>query len=211
VTLSVSDTGAGMDEATRARVFEPFFTTKPVGRGTGLGLSTVYGIVTQTGGHIVVESATGRGTRFDVYLPRARGTSSPLVSESIEEIPPLRPSSVLLVDDLAEVREALATSLRASGLTVWTASSAEEALAFAEETAHPIDALVSDVAMPGRSGLELAEALLARRPGLRVLLVSGALQGEEQVLPPKVQFLQKPFSGDQLARALLELLGRPRF
>jgi PAS domain S-box-containing protein len=222
VTLTAADTGLGMDEGTRARVFEPFFTTKDFGRGTGLGLSTVYGIVTQTGGHITVESEEGHGTRFIVYLPlhhRPERVDAAYVSGADgcrpsaahdEEVDPAAPGGsrvILLVDDLTEVREALAASLRSSGFIVCTASSAEEALRLPDEALDGVDVVVSDVAMPGLSGLDLVERLRVRRPRLRVLLISGALRDQEQKLPQPIRFLQKPFSGDKLARAVLELLG----
>jgi two-component system, cell cycle sensor histidine kinase and response regulator CckA len=209
VRLTVADDGAGMDELTRARAFEPFFTTKPIGQGTGLGLSTVYGIVTQSGGHVTVDSEVGGGTRFTVYLPCATRDSSAETPVHTPEPPrTLQTSTVLLVDDSAEVREALATSLRSSGFDVLTASSADEALVVAAGRLDRIDIVVSDVAMPGRSGVELADEIHRLRAEIPVLLISGAMHAENQAMPQAVRFLQKPFSGARLARAILELLQR---
>jgi two-component system, cell cycle sensor histidine kinase and response regulator CckA len=169
VMLAVSDTGCGMDRETITRVFEPFFTTKETGKGTGLGLATVYGIVQQSGGYITVESRPGRGTTFRIYLPR--------VDEPVESTGPGRSGkghrgseTILLVEDEPMVRHLVRDVLRTSGYTVLEARHAEEALRLAGRHAGPIDLLVSDVVMPGMSGSALAESLTAVRPNTKVSL-----------------------------------------
>ncbi len=212
VVLDVIDEGRGMDEATRQRVFEPFFTTKEPGKGTGLGLSTVYGIVTQSGGSVSVRSAPGRGTTFSVYLPLSADTR-PAAPEPVAPTPARAPvhACVLLVEDMDEVREVLALGLRGAGFDVVQAASAEQALALPAHVLEALGAVVSDVVMPGRSGVELIEQLLARRPRLRALLISGDLrQHDASGLPAHVRFLQKPFTGQQLAAEVQVLLAGRR-
>ncbi|GEJ55902.1 PAS domain-containing protein [Anaeromyxobacter diazotrophicus] len=208
VLLSVSDTGSGMSGETLARIFEPFFTTKEAGRGTGLGLATVYGTVKQSGGHISVASELGRGTRFDILLPRAEGAP---VAE------PERPAgttrgggeTVLLVEDDGLVLEVNARALSALGYHVLPCRSGAEAL---ERTrAHPahIDLLVSDVVMPRMSGPALARALEALRPGLRTLFVSGYAEELTAAAPTTAAFLPKPFTPRALAVKVREVLETP--
>jgi two-component system, cell cycle sensor histidine kinase and response regulator CckA len=207
--LAVTDTGCGMDEATRARVFEPFFTTKDVGRGTGLGLATVYGIVRQSGGAIDVESAPGRGALFTVYLPCA--TDAPAAT------PPPPPAGarggevVLLVEDQPEVRQIARRMLQQHGYAVLEARDGAEALAIHAQQAGRIHALVTDVIMPGMSGRELAEQLTGRQPGLPVLFLSGHTGDavlRRGVCEENVAFLAKPFAPDELARKVREVLDR---
>ena len=207
--LAVSDTGLGMDAETQRRIFEPFFTTKKAGEGTGLGLSMVYGIVKQSGGFIWVSSEEGRGTTFEIYLPR--------VDEAEAEVaaaPPLSPPShaagrILLVEDDPGVRGLMAELLEARGYTVRAAGSPAEALAWAENSPEPLDLLVTDVVMPGLGGPELADRLGALRPGLRILFVSGyagdALARDGQIGPGR-RFLSKPFSGASLLQSVAEAL-----
>ena len=211
VALTVSDTGEGMDRETLARIFDPFFTTKPVGEGTGLGLSTVYGIVKQTGGAIQVDSEPGAGTTFAVYLPR--------VWDDVQrdELPAPAALSgsatVLLVEDEPVVRDVVREMLLRAGYTVVDAGSGEEALAVADAHQGPIDALLTDVVMPGMSGPELAGELVAQRPGLRVLFASGYAEhavASEGVLRPGTAFLEKPFTAAQLGAKLRETLSAPR-
>jgi len=202
VTLLVSDTGSGMDEATRARAFEPFFTTKPKGKGTGLGLATVYGIVDQSGGQISLESAPGRGTTFRIYLPEA-----PVERHEVK--PPPRPTHqdggtevVLLVEDNASVRDLSARALRRRGYTVHEAASGEDALDWWAKSGIRPDLLVSDVVMPGISGPQLARQLTDAHPALRVLFISGYTGTAEESHGASLAgfpFLQKPFSVGKLA------------
>jgi two-component system cell cycle sensor histidine kinase/response regulator CckA len=209
VLLEVSDTGCGMDEPTLARAFEPFFTTKPQGRGTGLGLSTCYGIVRQSGGHVFGSSEPGRGTTFKVFLPIAAGEiEEPLAAEQHAE--ERGEETVLLVEDDALVREVAVLALRSRGYTVLEAANGLEALEKSREHAGEIALLVSDMRMPGMGGRELAERLERERPDLRVLFVTGFTEdegllegggGEERAV------LQKPFTASSLACKVRQVLG----
>ncbi|HRX84868.1 MAG TPA: response regulator [Phycisphaerae bacterium] len=213
VVLKASDTGVGMDAKTLARVFEPFFTTKGVGRGTGLGLATVYGIINQSGGHILAESAVGRGTTFTIYLPAVAyeaPASEPVKARDTTE----RASAVvLLVEDDAAVRAIAASGLRAHGYEVVEADSGAEAIKRFEEDPGAIDILVSDTVMPGLSGPQVAEKLLEARPELSVLLLSG--YSSDIIANPQIMkraaFMQKPFTPTGLANRVHEVLTkRPR-
>jgi len=213
--LRMSDTGAGMDAATLSKVFEPFFTTKPVGEGTGLGLSTVYGIVQQSNGHITVDSAPGAGTTFRVFLPRFEKSDEPVPDAARRPAPPAREANratVLLVEDDDSVRQLTQRVLEEFGYRVIEAHSGMEALATVRDEQTPIDAVVTDVVMPGMSGREMADRLRSTRPGLPVLFLSG-YTGDEVMLgetAPNQSFLQKPYSPDSLAAALDELLADSR-
>jgi signal transduction histidine kinase/CheY-like chemotaxis protein len=210
IRLAVADTGTGMDEATLARIFEPFFTTKEVGRGTGLGLATVYGIVKQSGGYIRVESAPGRGSRFEVYLPRVEAAAadappSPAGPGSV----PGGTETVLLVEDEPGVRDLARDVLAAQGYRVLAAGDPAEALRLSGGHPGPVHLLLTDVVMPGMSGRDLAERLLAGRPGLRVLYMSGYADHaivEHGVVDPAVPFLPKPFTAEALARRVRDAL-----
>jgi two-component system, cell cycle sensor histidine kinase and response regulator CckA len=207
VTLRVADDGDGMDEETRARAFEPFFTTKSAEEGTGLGLATVYGIVTQSGGHVMVESAPGQGATFTVYLPMGEDASIEQAPTRRSRPPPAS-AEVLLVEDMEPVRTVLAQGLTFHGFHVEEAASAAEARARFNARERPPDVLVSDMVMPGASGLELARELCALHPGMRVLLISGDLRHYDlSGLPPGARVLQKPFTATRLAEELTELLG----
>ena len=211
VVLSVTDTGVGMDADTMTRVFEPFFTTKEQGQGTGLGLSTAYGIVKQSDGFIFVESAPGAGTAFRVLLPRT--DSSQRVAEVVSEAAATRQLSgaetVLVAEDEEAVRALVCRVLRKQGYTVLSATDGEDALRVATESEHEPDLLVSDIVMPKLGGPELARQLLARLPALRVILMSGytddaiVLHGD---LDPEIAFLGKPFAPDELAQKVREVL-----
>jgi CheY-like chemotaxis protein len=208
VLMAVSDTGIGMDRATRGRVFEPFFTTKAPGEGTGLGLSTVFGIVQQSGGGVWVYSEPDQGTTFKVYLPRVDGE---LDSTTPSQAPAaLRGSeTVLLVEDEAQVRAIARRILERNGYHVLAPGGAEEALRVAEEYSETIDLLVTDVVMPRLSGAELATRLLQKRPTLKVLYVSGYTDGgigAHGMLEGGVSFLQKPFTSDSLAGKVRSVL-----
>jgi PAS domain S-box-containing protein len=211
VVLTVTDTGVGMDAATRSRVFEPFFTTKAPGKGTGIGLATVYGIVTQAGGQITVYSEPGRGTTFRLYFPEATEPSvSPRPAAATHSREELRGTeTVLLVEDDVAVRGAAVDILRRSGYTVLVATSAEDAQGIAARHQQQIDLVISDVVMPRMSGPTLLATLRRHRPALKVLLVSGytgealAVRGE---VGPELPFLEKPFSVTALLSKVREVL-----
>jgi two-component system cell cycle sensor histidine kinase/response regulator CckA len=212
VMLAVSDTGIGMDEETRLQIFEPFFTTKPEGQGTGLGLATVYGIVKQSGGYIWVYSEPGRGTTFKVYLPRLDERAEPIGAGAATVEAPRGQETILLVEDTAILQEVIRETLEERGYTVLLAANGEEALAVAGEREEQIHLLLTDVVMPKLGGVQLAKLLSASRPAIRVLYISGYTQGaisHDGVLGEGVMLLEKPFSGDQLARAVREALDRP--
>jgi signal transduction histidine kinase/ActR/RegA family two-component response regulator len=208
--LAVRDTGVGMDAETRRLAFHPFFTTKEVGHGTGLGLATVNGIVEQSGGHVFIDSAPGKGSCFRVFLPRVLAKVSAAESETGAAAARVaRPATVLLVEDEALVRDVISRGLDAAGLTVLEAQDGEQALARADAHEGAIDLLVTDVVMARMGGPELARRLAAARPGLRVLYISG--YGRQAELPEAdlaagVDYLQKPFSSravvDRAARLL---------
>jgi CheY-like chemotaxis protein len=198
VVLAVTDTGEGMDEETQSRIFEPFFTTKDVGSGTGLGLSTVYGIVTQSGGTIDVRSAPGRGSTFSIRLPATEREAAAAVEPQDETS--RGAERILVVDDERVVRELLAHMLRDQGYDVSVAGSAREARALESSW----DLLVTDVVMPETDGVKLAQQIDARH----VLFVSG--YDQEALVRADAFFLQKPFSRDDLARTVREMLDGER-
>lgn len=207
VMLAVTDTGSGMDAATQARIFEPFFTTKELGRGTGLGLSTVYGIVKQSDGYIWVYSEVGVGTTLKIYLPRVE--EAPLAQEE-EPGPVLRGAeTVLLVEDEASLREMLRETLEANGYFVLVARDGADALQTAEAYAGPIQIMVTDVIMPGMTGPKVAELVARTRPEIKVLYLSG--YGADSatrlgLVGPGRAFLSKPFRPEVLLRRVRESL-----
>jgi CheY-like chemotaxis protein len=208
VLLCVSDSGAGMDEETRSRIFEPFFTTKRPGEGTGLGLASVWGIVTQRGGRICVYSEPGVGTSFRVYLQQAAERGAP-DEEAVVPDCGAGSETVLLVEDDARVRAFASRALAESGYSVLEASCPSEALARSAAHEGPIDLLVTDVVMPEMHGPALADALLADRPGLRALYMSGyteQLIEAQGVTDAAAAFLEKPFSRAELCRRVRERL-----
>ncbi|MGA8890613.1 MAG: PAS domain S-box protein [Anaeromyxobacteraceae bacterium] len=210
VMLRVQDTGTGMSREVKERIFEPFFTTKPSGKGTGLGLALVYGIVRQAGGQVRVDSDPGRGSTFDVLLPRTRETAVPARAEARKRA---RGGSetVLLVEDDAGVREAAARALRGGGYRVITADGADAAEKAMREAPEPPAVLVTDVLMPTTTGRELADRIRAGRAGMPVLFLSGhaaAVVGRHGVLEPGVAFLAKPFTPGSLLDKVREVLDR---
>ena len=213
VVLCVADTGTGMDEQTQARVFEPFFTTKRPGEGTGLGLSTVYGIVAQSNGGITVQSEPGAGTRFDLYLP----LSTRAMLDRPEVVVPFprgteNSETVLVIDDEPDVLQVVCSVLRTAGYNVLAAPNGGEALLIAESHPGEIDLLLSDVVMPYTSGPEIAHRIASLRPDLSVAFMSGLARGvgEPQLPPIDRDLLQKPFTPDKLLDFVRRVLNDPR-
>jgi CheY-like chemotaxis protein len=202
-----------MDEHVLAHLFEPFFTTKELGRGTGLGLATVYGIVRQSGGQIQVTSRPGEGSTFTVYFPRIKErVSTGQAAPRLPEPAPGGSETVLVVEDEEAVRHLVCRVLRGKGYRVLEAPNAESALLLAGSTPAPIDLLVTDMVMPGMGGTTLAAELTAVRPAMRVLFITGyapeAVERRDQ-LPDASGLLEKPFSADQLARRVRQILAAP--
>jgi CheY-like chemotaxis protein len=208
VLLSVSDTGTGMDEPAKAHLFEPFFTTKEQGRGTGLGLATVYGIVKQSGGFVWVYSEPGHGTTFKIYLPRVHETPlAPPLDGSPEAF--RGTETILLAEDSAGVRAVAREVLQRNGYAVIQASDGRAALELAATHSGTIHLLVTDVIMPEMSGRQLADRLRDERPELQVLFVSGYTDDaiiRHGILEPGIAFLQKPFTPEALARKVRAVL-----
>jgi signal transduction histidine kinase len=209
VLLAISDTGSGISEEDREHIFEPFFTTKETGRGTGLGLATVYGIVKQSEGDIQVYSEKGIGTTFKVYLPRVKGTASSMPRVQDKSEIPTGTETVLLVEDDQSVRELSHRVLEYQGYTVLEARNAEEALQLSIRYPKPVHLLLVDVVMPGMNGRALAEELAKTRPDMKTLFMSGYTGNaiaRHGVLDPGVAFIQKPFSPAILTRRVREIL-----
>ena len=207
VRLTVTDTGCGMDPVTQARIFEPFFTTKEIGKGTGLGLATVYGIIQQSEGGIRVESAPGQGTVFQIFLPCVGETAPAAEAGAGAAGAVTGRETVLIVEDEDILRALEREMLVTHGYRVLVARDAAEALELERRTPEPIALLVTDMIMPGRNGRELAEEFRRRRPGTRVLYVSGYANDtvvDRGLLEDAAGFLQKPFSADALARKVRE-------
>lgn len=209
VVLEISDTGQGMDEETRRHVFEPFFTTKAVGKGTGMGLATVHGVVLQSQGFVEVNSAPGRGTTFSIYLPKIEEPQTKSLSE--EQRSPRGNETVLLAEDETQVRALARIVLESNGYTVIEARDGIEALEIAKRHAGSIDLLLTDVVMPKMNGPQLAAEMSAVRPGLRVMYFSG-YTGDAIIRnggPGGTVFLQKPFTPGVLCRMVREVLDAP--
>jgi two-component system cell cycle sensor histidine kinase/response regulator CckA len=205
-TLCVSDTGIGMDAATRARIFEPFFTTKEVGKGTGLGLATVYGIIKQSNGHIEVESEPGKGSTFRISLPRVEHEAAPPKKQVTVEKPKPGTGTILLAEDEPLLRELGETILTQAGYKVLTAGSSESLRALIAEHPGEVDLLLTDVVMPNISGPELVRIGRARWPKVRVLFMSGYADDELQDLDRDAGFIQKPFTPGELTAKIAEVL-----
>jgi CheY-like chemotaxis protein len=214
VMLSVTDTGAGMDEETMSHIFEPFFTTKGPGKGTGLGLATVYGIVRQTGGGISVESEPGKGSIFRIYLPQVTepvdfAKSLPTPVEKSDNF-----ETVLVVEDEDIVRELVCEVLEEQGYNVICARDGLEALSVAGDFDGIIHLLVTDVIMPHMNGHELASKLSSLRPDMKILYVSGYSDndiGDHGVLDPRFELLQKPFTPQTLARKIRDVIREGKY
>lgn len=208
--ISMDDSGFGMDETTRAHAFDPFFTTKPAGKGTGLGLSTVLGIVTQSGGFVRLHTTPGEGSGFDLYFPLAQaGAAQPAALPTVED--PLPPEAVQVVDDDEEFRRLIARELRNQGMHVLESADGDEALRVAAAYGGRLRLLVTDVVMPGMSGVALAHSLATTRPGLKVLFISG-FSDERATEQGKTfrgaTFLRKPFDSRSLHSSIRTLLAQ---
>jgi signal transduction histidine kinase/FixJ family two-component response regulator len=206
VMLSVADTGHGMDAATKARIFEPFFTTKEPGKGTGLGLATVYGVIRQSGGFIWADSAPNKGTRFEIYLPRTNGAMADASVEGQKKSPSVaRSTTVLVVEDEREVRELACEFLKSAGYGVLTAQDGQEGLEIAQRIGGNIQLVLTDVVMPRMSGTELGERLRAMLPHLKIIYMTGYLEHDgRNEFPSDALFLQKPFSRESVVRQVNE-------
>ncbi len=210
VQLSISDSGCGMDEQTKARIFEPFFTTKGLGKGTGLGLSTVYGIVKQSGGNIWVYSELGHGTTFKIYLPRESGAMNAEPTKTTTGSMDLRGSeTILVVEDEEALRKIANRTLKASGYTVLLASDGEDALRISKQYSSDIHLLLTDVVMPKMGGRQLVQRLIRKRPAIKVIYMSGYTDDaiiNHGVLDAETNFLGKPFTSEDLQKKVREVL-----
>jgi PAS domain S-box-containing protein len=211
IMLSVSDTGDGIEAETLAHIFEPFFTTKQAGKGTGLGLSTTYGIVKQSGGHITVASVQGRGTTFRIYFPKlAEGHRSKETPPKPAQLP-TGTATVLLVEDESSLRSLMKAALERRDFRVLEAKDGAEGLSVCRDNLAQIDLVVTDLAMPRMTGLQLKEKIVALRPTMKFLLISGyaeGMVGSPEQIADVGDFLEKPFLPEQLARKVREILGR---
>jgi two-component system cell cycle sensor histidine kinase/response regulator CckA len=211
VMLAVTDTGTGMDDETKRRLFEPFFTTKEVGKGTGLGLATVYGIVQQSNGSIAVSTAVGKGATFTIHLPRVDQSADAAPTDEQPATTLQGTETVLLVEDDSPLRTLAQTILRSNGYRVLTAANRDEALAFCRSFGGEIHLMVTDVVMPGMRGSEFSGVLADIRPQMRTLYMSGYTDDtitRRGVLIEGVSFLQKPFTAQNLLRKVKQVLAR---
>ena len=212
VMVAVTDTGTGMDASTQQRLFEPFFTTKEPGRGTGLGLATVYGIVTQSRGSIWVYSELGHGSTFKVYLPVTTEEIMPQVAVEMSTASLAGTETVLVVEDQIEARSVICQTLRRRGYTVIESINGPDAIVKGRQPETAIDVVLTDVVMPGMGGRRVAEVIRATRPDLRVVYMSGYTDSaivDHGILEPGVTFVQKPFATDTLLRKIREVLDTP--
>jgi len=203
VMLAVSDTGTGMPDEVKERIFEPFFTTKEKGKGTGLGLSMVYGIVKQSGGHILAYSEAGEGTSIKIYLPSVTETPEPLSKSKGKKSSQRGSETILLVEDDENVKKMTKKTLERLGYTVIIAKGGEDGLAEFNKQKESISILITDVVMPNMSGKELADKITKIRPDIKVLFISGYTDNaivHHGILEPGTYFMQKPFTPDQLAK-----------
>jgi CheY-like chemotaxis protein len=209
VMLTVSDTGCGMDAQTQSQIFEPFFTTKEQGKGTGLGLATVYGIVKQSGGYIWVYSEVGKGTTFKIYLPQAIEEANELQSHLQPVAIPNGAETVLLVEDDSQVSKFAAQVLTELGYSVIIASNGNEALEAASKAGREINLVLTDVVMPEKGGKQLADELRLIKPNTKVLFMSGYTEDaivHHGILSPGITFLHKPFTPGELTRKVRQVL-----
>jgi len=210
--ITVSDTGTGITDEVKSRLFEPFFTTKTDGTGTGLGLSTVYGIVRQSGGFVNVDSVVGQGTSFDIFLPSISAVAKPDNTHAgAERNRPLGRATILVVEDTADLRRSLCEFLQAYGLNVLEAESPTQALELAKSCSE-IDVLLTDVVMPKMRGDELSRLLVTDRPQIKTLFMSGYTDGTllgESLAANDACFLRKPFSLRELVKKISDLVAEP--
>jgi len=207
--LAVSDTGVGMDRLTREHIFEPFFTTKEVGKGTGLGLATTYGIVRQAGGHISLSSEPGHGSTFKLFFPRVEAAVEDL--SVVPVTPPIGVGTVLVVEDEPVVRDMTTQLLERAGYRVLAVAGGSEALA--RSATQPIDVLVTDVIMPAMSGIDLAEQMMERFPRIGVVLLSGYTAETldlERITARGATFMPKPVTSNQLLQAVQRAMASSR-
>ncbi len=212
VRWRISDSGEGIDIGTQEKIFDPCYTTKEVGKGAGLGLSTVHGIVKEHGAHIQVESSPGKGTTFQIYWPIIAKVD-PLVSGETKELLPRGSETIMVVEDEAAVKMMIERVLQFQGYRVFCAGSAEEAQELFRKSDQPIDLLLTDVRMPGQSGPDLYTQLVSENPELRALFISGHSEkpeGESKSSHQRIPFLQKPFRSADLAVCVREVLGNQK-
>jgi len=210
VVVTVSDTGIGMDQATRARIFEPFFTTKRLGSGSGLGLATVFAIINQSGGHIQVETAPGQGAAFSIFLP---GLDIPAAPQAIQDESRITPGSatILLVEDDETVRLVIERILVEAGYRVLTAADGQEALGVCTLHSREIELILTDIIMPRLSGDELATTVQMRHPRIPILFMSGYADhrvADNPDLNPETNFISKPFGAFELTERIHRILSR---
>jgi len=210
VRLTITDTGTGMDDETRAHIFEPFYTTKAVGKGTGLGLATVYGIVKQSGGYIELDSKLGRGTTFNVYLPASQAPlSTPALSQT--HVEGRGGATILVVEDSAPLRDLIFETLESMGYTALLAQDGHQAIRICTQFNGTIDLLLSDVVMPKMNGPEVMKKVRQIRPDIGVVFMSGYtnyVTVRHRISNADVSFIQKPFSSTELTHKLREALTR---